>query len=123
MVVSYSYTMFSSVMVALSYLCSCFYIKIRKHGYAVIVHLCSNLFQDVLKLRIIFTTTKLFVQVTSVMSMWTRMQPSYAANMWNEALNKRLGTEVILRTPVIDVLSLFLSNFVEFVQVLSFFMI
>lgn len=36
------------------------------------------------------------VQVTSVMSMWTRMQPSYAANMWNEALNKRLGTEVYL---------------------------
>lgn len=22
------------------------------------------------------------------------MQPAYAANMWNEALNKRLGTEV-----------------------------
>lgn len=31
--------------------------------------------------------------VLSVMSMWTRMQPTYAANMWNEALNKRLGTE------------------------------
>ncbi|ONI30605.1 hypothetical protein PRUPE_1G261600 [Prunus persica] len=31
--------------------------------------------------------------VVSVMSMWTRMQPAYAANMWNEALNKRLGTE------------------------------
>ncbi|CAL9769294.1 unnamed protein product [Musa acuminata subsp. burmannicoides] len=31
--------------------------------------------------------------VMSVMSMWTRLQPSYAANMWNEALNKRLGTE------------------------------
>lgn len=31
--------------------------------------------------------------VTSVMSMWTRLQPAYAANMWNEALNKRLGTE------------------------------
>ncbi|PKI56205.1 hypothetical protein CRG98_023400 [Punica granatum] len=31
--------------------------------------------------------------VISVMSMWTRLQPSYAANMWNEALNKRLGTE------------------------------
>nr|GME21797.1 Leucine--tRNA ligase [Ipomoea batatas] len=31
--------------------------------------------------------------VISVMSMWTRMQPTYAANMWNEALNKRLGTE------------------------------
>ncbi|XP_042409287.1 uncharacterized protein LOC121998421 [Zingiber officinale] len=31
--------------------------------------------------------------VMSVMSMWTRLQPAYAANMWNEALNKRLGTE------------------------------
>ncbi|GAB4839902.1 hypothetical protein Ancab_020611 [Ancistrocladus abbreviatus] len=31
--------------------------------------------------------------VISVMSMWTRIQPAYAANMWNEALNKRLGTE------------------------------
>ena len=28
------------------------------------------------------------------MSMWTRVQPAYATNMWNEALNKRLGTEV-----------------------------
>ncbi|XP_037434347.1 uncharacterized protein LOC119301483 [Triticum dicoccoides] len=31
--------------------------------------------------------------VMAVMSMWTRLQPLYAANMWNEALNKRLGTE------------------------------
>ncbi|XP_031492452.1 uncharacterized protein LOC116259010 [Nymphaea colorata] len=31
--------------------------------------------------------------VISFMSMWTRLQPDYAANMWNEALNKRLGTE------------------------------
>lgn len=31
--------------------------------------------------------------VMSVMTIWTRMQPDYAANMWNEALNKRLGTE------------------------------
>ncbi|CAK9137841.1 unnamed protein product [Ilex paraguariensis] len=31
--------------------------------------------------------------VISGMYMWTRMQPAYAANMWNEALNKRLGTE------------------------------
>ncbi|TKW32997.1 hypothetical protein SEVIR_2G203600v4 [Setaria viridis] len=31
--------------------------------------------------------------VMTVMSMWTRVQPLYAANMWNEALNKRLGTE------------------------------
>eukprot|EP00249_Psilotum_nudum_P014479 c24846_g1_i1 orf=91-1647(-) len=31
--------------------------------------------------------------VMSVMTMWTRIQPGYAANMWNEALNKRLGTK------------------------------
>ncbi|GMP71109.1 hypothetical protein CsSME_00029652 [Camellia sinensis var. sinensis] len=31
--------------------------------------------------------------VISVKSMWTRVQPTYVANMWNEALNKRLGTE------------------------------
>ncbi|KAK8956056.1 hypothetical protein KSP40_PGU018808 [Platanthera guangdongensis] len=31
--------------------------------------------------------------VMSIMSMWSRLQPAYAANMWNEALNKRLGTE------------------------------
>jgi hypothetical protein len=30
-----------------------------------------------------------------VITMWTRLQPDYASNMWNEALNKRLGTEVI----------------------------
>lgn len=38
---------------------------------------------------------KFLLQVISVMSMWTRVQPAYAANMWNEALNKRLGTEVL----------------------------
>ncbi|XP_037412507.1 uncharacterized protein LOC119275703 isoform X2 [Triticum dicoccoides] len=32
-------------------------------------------------------------QVMAAMSMWTRLQPRYASNMWNEALNKRLGTE------------------------------
>uniref|UniRef100_M8B742 Uncharacterized protein n=1 Tax=Aegilops tauschii TaxID=37682 RepID=M8B742_AEGTA len=32
-------------------------------------------------------------QVMAAMSMWTRLQPHYASNMWNEALNKRLGTE------------------------------
>lgn len=37
-----------------------------------------------------------YFQVVSVMSMWTRVQPAYAANMWNEALNKRLGTEVVM---------------------------
>jgi hypothetical protein len=42
-----------------------------------------------------FYTNWFCLQVISVMSMWTRMQPAYAANMWNEALNKRLGTEVV----------------------------
>ncbi|KAK3424102.1 hypothetical protein EUGRSUZ_F00888 [Eucalyptus grandis] len=32
--------------------------------------------------------------VASVMTVWNQMQPAYAANMWNEALNKRLGTEL-----------------------------
>ncbi|KAJ6332778.1 hypothetical protein OIU77_008767 [Salix suchowensis] len=31
--------------------------------------------------------------VASVMTVWNHMQPEYAANMWNEALNKRLGTQ------------------------------
>ncbi|KAH7544378.1 hypothetical protein JRO89_XS15G0156900 [Xanthoceras sorbifolium] len=31
--------------------------------------------------------------VASVMTVWSKMQPDYAANMWNEALNKRLGTK------------------------------
>uniref|UniRef100_A0A7N0V843 Uncharacterized protein n=1 Tax=Kalanchoe fedtschenkoi TaxID=63787 RepID=A0A7N0V843_KALFE len=40
--------------------------------------------------------------VISVMSMWTRLQPAYAANMLNEALNKRLGTEDLDLYGVID---------------------
>lgn len=35
------------------------------------------------------------LQVASVMTVWSQMQPEYAANMWNEALNKRLGTKVV----------------------------
>ncbi|XP_060209159.1 uncharacterized protein LOC132636351 [Lycium barbarum] len=31
--------------------------------------------------------------VASVMTVWNHLQPAYAANMWNEALNKRLGTQ------------------------------
>ncbi|KAK7385953.1 hypothetical protein VNO78_31954 [Psophocarpus tetragonolobus] len=31
--------------------------------------------------------------VACVMTIWSQIQPEYAANMWNEALNKRLGTE------------------------------
>ncbi|KAM0997533.1 hypothetical protein ACFX13_007508 [Malus domestica] len=31
--------------------------------------------------------------VASVMTVWNQIQPAYAANMWNEALNKRLGTQ------------------------------
>ncbi|KAJ1389584.1 hypothetical protein SESBI_38201 [Sesbania bispinosa] len=30
--------------------------------------------------------------VACVMTIWSQIQPEYAANMWNEALNKRLGT-------------------------------
>ncbi|KAK4771151.1 hypothetical protein SAY87_031683 [Trapa incisa] len=31
--------------------------------------------------------------VASFMTVWNHIQPAYAANLWNEALNKRLGTE------------------------------
>ncbi|WCJ32902.1 hypothetical protein M5689_014298 [Euphorbia peplus] len=31
--------------------------------------------------------------VASVMTVWSQMQPEYAANLWAEALNKRLGTQ------------------------------
>eukprot|EP00252_Welwitschia_mirabilis_P002028 TRINITY_DN1197_c0_g1_i1.p1 TRINITY_DN1197_c0_g1~~TRINITY_DN1197_c0_g1_i1.p1 ORF type:complete len:521 (-),score=93.92 TRINITY_DN1197_c0_g1_i1:193-1755(-) len=31
--------------------------------------------------------------VASVMTIWNKIEPDYAANMWNEALNKRLGTQ------------------------------
>ncbi|MBA0641598.1 hypothetical protein Goklo_026134 [Gossypium klotzschianum] len=31
--------------------------------------------------------------VASAMTVWSKMQPEYAANLWNEALNKRLGTK------------------------------
>ncbi|CAA7394423.1 unnamed protein product [Spirodela intermedia] len=31
--------------------------------------------------------------VASVMTMWNQIQPTYAPNLWNEALNKRLGTQ------------------------------
>ncbi|XP_019249828.1 PREDICTED: uncharacterized protein LOC109228993 isoform X2 [Nicotiana attenuata] len=31
--------------------------------------------------------------VASVMTVWNQLQPAYASNMWNEALNKRLGTQ------------------------------
>lgn len=31
--------------------------------------------------------------VASVMTVWSQLQPTYAGNLWNEALNKRLGTQ------------------------------
>ncbi|XP_056167555.1 uncharacterized protein LOC130138202 [Syzygium oleosum] len=31
--------------------------------------------------------------VASVMTVWNQLRPSYATNLWNEALNMRLGTE------------------------------
>lgn len=45
------------------------------------------------------------LQVASVMTVWSKIQPDYAANMWNEALNKRLGTEVLASTPHSSLLS------------------
>lgn len=36
----------------------------------------------------------MLLQVASFMTVWNQIQPDYAANLWNEALNKRLGTEV-----------------------------
>ncbi|KAF6168021.1 hypothetical protein GIB67_011406 [Kingdonia uniflora] len=39
------------------------------------------------------TLSMMHIQVASVMTVWNHIQPAYAANMWNEALNKRLGTE------------------------------
>ncbi|KAK8960707.1 hypothetical protein KSP40_PGU004572 [Platanthera guangdongensis] len=51
--------------------------------------------------------------VASAMIMWTKIQPAYAANMWNEALNKRLGTKVCrLRVDAV------VSNVVECISTL-----
>ncbi|XP_022888423.1 uncharacterized protein LOC111403961 isoform X2 [Olea europaea var. sylvestris] len=33
--------------------------------------------------------------VASVMTIWTQFQPAYAVKIWNEALNKRLGTQTL----------------------------
>ena len=41
-----------------------------------------------------FIVKFVMVQVASVMTVWNHIQPDYAANIWNEALNKRLGTQV-----------------------------
>lgn len=35
-------------------------------------------------------------QVASFMTVWNQFQPDYAANLWNEALNKRLGTQAYI---------------------------
>lgn len=46
---------------------------------------------------IFFTNLSIYsaaFQVACVMTIWSQLQPAYAANMWNEALNKRLGTKV-----------------------------
>ncbi|GKG52228.1 hypothetical protein Tco_0547103, partial [Tanacetum coccineum] len=37
--------------------------------------------------------------VASVMTVWNQMQLAYAANMWNEALYKWLGTQVCSTFP------------------------
>lgn len=60
--------------------------------------LISDILKDISSLIHYNSQVTLNFQVISVMSMWTRVQPAYAANMWNEALNKRLGTEVHIYT-------------------------
>lgn len=47
------------------------------------------------------------IQVASVMTVWTKLQPEYAGNMWKEALNKRLGTKVCTDPFAILLLSVF----------------
>ncbi|KAL2245322.1 uncharacterized protein LOC105174849 [Sesamum indicum] len=39
--------------------------------------------------------------VASVMTVWTQLAPAYAGNMWNEALNKRLGTQNLSLSEII----------------------
>jgi hypothetical protein len=43
---------------------------------------------------IVLIASFVVLQVASFMTVWNHIQPEYAANMWNEALNKRLGTQV-----------------------------
>jgi hypothetical protein len=46
------------------------------------------------------------------MTIWGKLQPDYAANMWKEALNKRLGTKVCF--------NLFVCTSVICFQILAF---
>ncbi|KAJ6950478.1 hypothetical protein NC651_004212 [Populus alba x Populus x berolinensis] len=42
---------------------------------------------------VLFVINIFTLLVASFMTVWNHIQPEYAANMWNEALNKRLGTQ------------------------------
>ncbi|THG03355.1 hypothetical protein TEA_000848 [Camellia sinensis var. sinensis] len=48
--------------------------------------------------------------VASVMTVWNQLQPAYAANIWNEALNKRLGTQTKQLDPNEQVIECPLQN-------------
>jgi hypothetical protein len=45
------------------------------------------------------------------------MQPDYAANMWNEALNKRLGTKVLYPLDLFNICIFIIEIYVAFVAV------
>ncbi|WJX67394.1 hypothetical protein P8452_51863 [Trifolium repens] len=57
----------------------------------MMMHVSSELFSG----KVLWPIFLLANKVVSVMSMWTRLQPTYSANMWNEALNKQSGTEAL----------------------------
>ncbi|KAM7255519.1 hypothetical protein ACFE04_008417 [Oxalis oulophora] len=44
--------------------------------------------------RIVATLRAWLQKVFSVTTVWNQLKPAYAANLWNEAWNKRLGTKV-----------------------------
>lgn len=51
-------------------------------------------------------TSAMTLQVASVMTVWNQLRPSYATNLWNEALNMRLGTEVSLTVSLLRIFGL-----------------
>jgi hypothetical protein len=53
-----------------------------------IVHIAYCFF--LMNLNIYYAAFK----VACVMIIWSRLQPAYAAHMWNEAMNKRFGAKI-----------------------------
>lgn len=44
------------------------------------------------------------------MTVWNQIAPEYGSNLWNEALNKRLGTQVILLFDHFNEMPLFIET-------------